>query len=155
MIHYQVRCAAGHEFDGWFRDAASYERQAKARAIECPACGNRNIERAPMAPALGRVRAQPAREEAPAPKTTPASPDVAAGGVMPDHLRAILQRLRTEVEKTCDYVGGAFADEARKIHRGESERRGIYGETTPAQAEALSDEGIEVASIPWVRRAES
>jgi hypothetical protein len=74
---------------------------------------------------------------------------------MPDHLRAMLQKLRSEVEKNCDYVGGAFADEARKIHRGDSERRGIYGETTPDQAKALADEGVEVSSIPWVRRAES
>ncbi len=74
---------------------------------------------------------------------------------MPDHLRAMLQKLRAEVEKTCDYVGGAFAEEARRIHHGEVERRGIYGETTPDQAEALADEGIEISSIPWVRRAES
>jgi hypothetical protein len=73
---------------------------------------------------------------------------------MPDHVRAMLQRLRAEVEKTCDYVGREFAEEARRIHRGESSRRGIYGEATPAEAEALADEGIDVARIPWVPRAD-
>jgi hypothetical protein len=73
---------------------------------------------------------------------------------MPDQVRAMLQRLRAEVEKNCDYVGPDFAAEARKIHYGESERRGIYGETTPDQAQTLADEGIEVASIPWVSRAD-
>jgi hypothetical protein len=73
---------------------------------------------------------------------------------LPDHMRAMLQRLRAEVEKNCDYVGEQFADEARRIHRGESDVRGIYGETTPEQAEALADEGIEVNRIPWVPRAD-
>lgn len=76
------------------------------------------------------------------------------GSGMPDQMRAFLQRMRSEVERTCDYVGPAFADEARRIHRGESKRRGIYGEATPEQAETLSDEGISVARIPWVDRAE-
>ena len=74
---------------------------------------------------------------------------------IPDHVRALLQRLRAEVEKNCDYVGGEFAGEARRIHNGESEARGIYGETTPEQAEKLSEEGIEVAAIPWLPRADS
>jgi hypothetical protein len=73
---------------------------------------------------------------------------------MPAHVRAMLQRMRAEVEKHCDYVGPQFADEARKIHRGESDKRGIYGETTPEQVEALAEEGIEVSRIPWVPRAD-
>ena len=79
---------------------------------------------------------------------------MAAAGTMPAHVRAMLQRLRSEVEKNCDYVGPAFADEARKMHRGESDKRGIYGESTPEQAESLAEEGIEVARIPWVPRAD-
>jgi hypothetical protein len=74
---------------------------------------------------------------------------------MPAHLRAMLQHIRGEVERNCDYVGPNFAEEARKIHNGESDKRGIYGETTPEQAEALADEGIEIASIPWVPLADS
>jgi hypothetical protein len=73
---------------------------------------------------------------------------------MPAQLIAMLQRMRAEVEKNCDYVGPAFAEEARRIHRGESDKRGIYGETTGDEAEALASEGIEVSSIPWVPRAD-
>jgi hypothetical protein len=69
-------------------------------------------------------------------------------------MRAMLQRMRAEVEKSCDYVGPSFAEEARKIHRGEAEQRSIYGETTPEQAETLSDEGIAFSRIPWVPRAD-
>ena len=89
------------------------------------------------------------------PQGQPSPPPMAmTGGPFPDQMRAMLQRMRAEVEKKCDYVGPAFAEEARKIHRGESAQRGIYGETTPDQAEALSDEGIEFARIPWVPRAD-
>ena len=73
---------------------------------------------------------------------------------VPARMLAMLQRMRAEVEKRCDYVGPSFAEEARKIHRGEAEQRGIYGETTPEDAEALSDEGIEIHSIPWVPPAD-
>jgi hypothetical protein len=77
-----------------------------------------------------------------------------AAGRMPAQMLAMLQRMRAEVEKHCDYVGPGFAEEARRIHRGESDKRGIYGETTPEQAEALAEEGIEVSRIPWVPRAD-
>ena len=73
---------------------------------------------------------------------------------MPAQMIAMLQRIRAHVEKNCDYVGPAFAEEARKIHRGEAEERGIYGETTPDEAETLAEEGIEIHSVPWVPPAD-
>jgi hypothetical protein len=69
-------------------------------------------------------------------------------------MRAMLQKLRAEVERNCDYVGPDFAAEARRIHNGKSDRRGIYGEATPEQAEGLRDDGIEIGQIPWVPRAD-
>jgi hypothetical protein len=74
----------------------------------------------------------------------------AALAAMPAELRAMLQHMRTEVEKNCDYVGADFAEEARKIHHGETEARGIFGEATEDEAEALREEGIDIARIPWV-----
>lgn len=155
MIHYQLRCAQQHEFDGWFKDSAAFEQQAKRGLVDCPVCGDVQVTRALMAPAVATRQAAPlpAAEPAPAQPAAPA-PAPVAGGKLPAHMVAMLQRLRSEVEKNCDYVGQAFADEARKIHRGESDKRGIYGETTSEQAEALAEEGIEVARIPWVPRAD-
>jgi hypothetical protein len=107
-----------------------------------------------MAPAVAKGReAPPAAEPVPAGPAAP--PPVAASAErLPDHVRAALQRLRAEVERHCDYVGPAFAEEARRIHRGESAERGIYGEASEEQAEALAEDGIKVACIPWVPRAE-
>jgi len=162
MIHYQLRCSQAHEFDGWFANSAGFDRQAKRGLVECPVCGDVKVSRALMAQSVSTRGALSAPAEAEAPSPPPAAtppvpaplPAPMAGGRMPAHLRAMLQHMRAEVEKHCDYVGPQFADEARKMHRGESEKRGIYGESTPDEAEALADEGIEISRIPWVPRAE-
>jgi hypothetical protein len=157
MIHYQLRCAQDHEFDGWFQNSATFEKQSKAGFVECPMCGSVKVSRALMAPAVATREAAPVPVPA-APPSPPAAPEPGAGtaaaGPMPAHIRAMLQRMRAEVEKHCDYVGPGFADEARKMHRGESDKRGIYGETTPSEAEALAEEGIDVTRMPWVPRAD-
>ena len=167
MIHYSLHCADGHEFDGWFPGAAAFEQQAAAGRISCPSCGNTGITRALMAPALPRkanTRAEPPAAPpasapaqaapAPVPATIP-SPAANPVAMLPDALRVALQKLRSEVEKHADYVGPGFADEARRIHNGEVAARPIYGEASEAQAEALAEDGIEVARIPWVPRADS
>lgn len=158
MIHYRLRCAAGHEFESWFQDSATFEKLAAAGLVECAVCGGTQVERALMAPAVvsSRNKAKPPAAEAPAarlPGPPPGAMRMAAGPIPPQML-AMLQRLRAEVERTCDYVGKDFAEEARRIHNGEAEARGIYGEATEAEAEALADEGIEVARLPWVPRAD-
>jgi hypothetical protein len=164
MIHYKLRCHAGHEFEGWFQDSAGFDKLAQAGLVECTVCGSTQVERALMAPAVVSSRkkakppapppAPPSGASAPeAPPPSPTGPQMAAGPI-PAQLVAMLQRLRTEVEKSCDYVGKDFAEEARKIHNGEAEARGIYGEASDAEAEALAEDGIDVARLPWVPRAD-
>ncbi len=107
-----------------------------------------------MAPRIAKAR--PVLDPAGKQETLAGPPDVAKQAVaLPDGVRAALQRLRAEVERNCDYVGPDFAEEARRIHRGESDRQGIYGESTPEQTEMLADEGIEVARIPWLPRSDA
>jgi hypothetical protein len=164
MIHYDLRCSEGHGFDGWFRDSANFDQQAARGLVECPVCGGTKVERALMAPRLSRglgrgtgvtvIDAEGNKPDAaPAPPATtePAGPPVP----MPDQVRVMLQRLRAEVEQKCTYVGGKFAEEARRIHDGEAPAKPIYGEATKAEAEALEEDGITVARIPWVPRADS
>jgi hypothetical protein len=155
MIHYQLRCSQSHGFDGWFNDSASFEKQSSLGLIECPECGGTDVERALMAPALGKGRSLVIPDVPPQPPPSAESPEkVALAQRPPAQILAALQRIRAEVEKTCDYVGPAFADQARAMHRGEVEAKSIYGETTEEQAESLADEGIAVAKIPWVPRAD-
>jgi len=155
MIHYQLQCDQDHEFDGWFNDSAGFEKQAKRGLIECPTCASTKVRRALMTPAVSTRDAPEPKAPAPAQEILPpAPPPNPAGMPMPAQMVALLQRMRAEVEKRCDYVGPGFAEEARKIHRGEADPRGIYGETTPDEAETLADEGIEIHSIPWVPPAD-
>ena len=166
MILYRLRCGKGHEFDSWFKDSKTYERQEKRSLIGCPSCGDSRIVRAPMAPRIGKgggnrgatdieMPAETAAPvpAAPSPEQQQAQQQMAAlARQMPKELREALMKMRAEVEKNCDNVGDKFADEARKIHYGESNKRGIYGETSDEEAEALAEEGIEFGRLPWVPR---
>lgn len=157
MILYTLRCAKGHEFESWFKDSKTYERQEKRALIPCPACGSAKVTRALMSPRIGKGgKTAPAEIEVPAaaaPATPAADPQMAAlAQHMPKEMRETLLKLRQQVEKNCDYVGGDFAEEARKIHYGESDKRGIYGETSDKEAEALAEEGIEFGRVPWIPR---
>jgi hypothetical protein len=158
MIKYRLRCANDHAFESWFKDSATYERQEKRKLLECPVCGDPKVERAIMAPNVGRkgnartVPARPEPEATPGPEApaAPSVPVVAPGPAMPPEMRKVLMELRRQVEKNCDYVGDKFADEARKIHYGETDKRGIYGETSDEEAAALAEEGIEFGKLPWL-----
>lgn len=125
MIKYDLKCRRGHAFEAWFRDSAAYDEQVEANKVACPECGARKVEKAVMAPRV--AKSEKAIE-----------------------MRQALQALRAKVEADCDYVGPKFAEEARKIHYGEAEARGIYGETSADEAEALVEEGVPFARIPWV-----
>lgn len=146
MIHYRLRCHAEHEFEAWFQNSSAFEKQAESGLLSCPDCGSAQISRALMAPALQGTR----REPAPAPVEPPSAEQkqVATQAVA---LKQQLLGLRRKIEESFDNVGARFAEEARKIHYGDSDARGIYGDTTPQEREALADEGIEVGTIPWLR----
>jgi hypothetical protein len=160
MILYRLRCTKGHEFDSWFKDSKTYERQEKKSLIGCAVCGSSKVARAVMAPRIGKKgkdQAPPAAVEAPAAAAPAPSPDqqqqmATLAKHMPKELREALLKVRAEVEKNCEHVGPAFAEEARKIHYGESDKRGIYGETSDEEAEALAEEGIEFGRLPWIPR---
>lgn len=156
MILYRLRCSKGHQFESWFKDSKTYERQERKSLIGCAVCGDAKIERAPMAPRLGKVGKQAEVETppaAPVPVPAPQQQQMAAlARHMPRELREALLKVREQVEKNCEHVGDKFAEEARKIHYGESSKRGIYGETSEEEAEALADEGIEFGRLPWVPR---
>lgn len=144
MILFDLACRNAHVFEAWFRDGTAFEVQRKSRKVACPVCGEVRVTKAPMAPRIGKG----ARDEPPA-KAVAAPPGMPAG------MMKALRKLRQMVESNCDYVGPRFPEEARAIHYGERQKRGIYGEATPEEADGLTEEGIEVARIPWVPRHDS
>ncbi|GCE79221.1 DUF1178 family protein [Komagataeibacter oboediens] len=152
MIRYQLRCRAGHEFEGWFPGSSAFEHQAAHGLLSCPHCGTADISRALMAPA---VHTAAPRQETEAPQPPAVTPPGHASAGVPDAVIALLQKIRHTVEEHCDDVGDRFASEALDMHRGKSEARGIYGSMTPQEQAELDEEGVDVHAIPWVRRADS
>jgi hypothetical protein len=133
MIKFELRCAEDHGFEAWFRDGATFEAQVGADEVACPVCGSTDVSKALMAPRIAKGRQSPEERAQ------------AQAAVV-----AMLREMRQEIEAKAEYVGPDFAEEARKIHYGEVETKAIYGEASETDAEALRDEGIEFARIPWL-----
>ncbi|WP_152047993.1 DUF1178 family protein [Aureimonas psammosilenae] len=127
MITYALRCTPSeHGFDGWFRSSDDFERQRGLGLVLCPVCGSAKIEKGLMAPAVSGTRE---------------TPDAAA-------TFAKLQAMSRELRSKSEYVGNRFAEEARRIHYGESEVRGIYGEASGPEVKSLAQEGISAIPLP-------
>jgi hypothetical protein len=159
VIHYALVCAAGHTFESWFANSAAYDKQVKRGLVTCPACGSAKVEKAIMAPSLGRGgrRGQAAEtrdvvaaaaSDSTAPEGAGEKAPVAMISEQERELRAKFRELRDHLVKNADYVGGRFPEEARRMHYGEIEHRSIYGEASPEDAKALHEEGIEFHPLP-------
>lgn len=140
MILYALSCARGHEFEAWFKGSAEYDAQAGRGLIECPVCGSAKVTKAIMAPAVAGTKS----EKAPVMSAAPAS--------VPAEIEAMVKKVRAHVEANFDYVGDKFPEEARAIHYGEKDARGIYGEASADEVKALTEEGIEIAPLPGTRK---
>jgi hypothetical protein len=133
MIRYALACEAGHEFEGWFSASGDFDDQASRGLLSCPVCDTRQVRKAIMAPALAGTGK---RDLAPRPAAMRAA------------MMEAMTRVRAHVESHFDYVGDRFATEARAIHEGKSEERGIYGEASPAEVKALVADGVPIAPLP-------
>lgn len=137
-----LRCANGHGFEGWFGSEDDFLSQNGRGLVECPICGDRVVTRMPSAP---RLNLSGAREDPSAPRPQQAAEPQAAD------LHALWLQTVQHLMASTDDVGERFAEEARRIHYGETPQRGIRGQTTDEERAALHDEGIEVVSIPVPR----
>lgn len=129
MINYNLRCHRGHEFEGWFQCSSAFDDQQTSGRLACPTCSSVRIEKAIMAPAVSGTKKSRAKADAP-------------------QMRPFMTGLRKYVQQNADYVGPNFAEEARRIHYGETPDRHIYGEATPREAQDLVEEGVDVAPLP-------
>ncbi len=134
MIKYALACEHGHDFEGWFGASADFDDQAARGLLDCPVCGSKAVRKQIMSPAIGGTKAQN------------------SGAGLPPEARQMMMeamgKVRAHVENNFDYVGDTFAREARDIHEGKSEERGIYGEASPAEVKALVEDGVPVAPLP-------
>jgi hypothetical protein len=135
-----LRCAHGHGFEGWFASNEAFDSQLASGLVECPICGDTAVVKLLSAPRLNLSNAKAPEAAAP----------VAAASSAPAELSPEARWMRAvrEVLAKTEDVGDRFADEARKMHYGEAQERGIRGQATPEQTEALLDEGIPVMALP-------
>ena len=162
MIKYQLICDKSHEFEGWFGDSAAFESQQDSGFLTCPVCGSADVRRALMAPNLAspKTRKTDLAEQQPSaqpePQPQPQAPQQASAALPPaaarkmQELMSEMRALQTRIREECRDVGNDFAEEARKIHYGEVEPEGIYGQATAEEREALDEEGIEIMDMPWL-----
>jgi len=141
-----LRCGTGHSFEGWFASEDDYGSQRERGLLDCPVCGNAEVTRLPSAPRLNLSGARPPVQPAaqpPAPAPAQVTELAMHGSAAQRFVKAVADLLNDTED-----VGARFAEEARRIHYGESEFKAIRGQTTPQEREALADEGIEVFTLP-------
>jgi hypothetical protein len=142
MIRYDLKCDRGHEFDGWFSTSEAFDSQAKRGYVECAHCGSSNVEKQVMAPNVG-VRSNKKGD----------TRQRMASVLVDPRLQAMMQaarEMRQHVEENSDNVGDRFAEEARRMHYNETEKRGIHGKASLDDARELLEEGIDVLPLPQI-----
>lgn len=134
MIRFSLTCRNDHSFDGWFRNSNDFDKQKKRGLVACPDCGSVKVDKALMTPSVSTGRKR----------------ETMALAINAEQKKAMaqLKALSEKLRENADYVGDKFAEEARKIHFGETDPRGIYGEATPEEAKALAEDGVEFMPIP-------
>lgn len=137
MIRFGLLCDREHDFDGWFSSSDDFDMQLKRGLIACPHCDSIKVSKALMAPTVSTGR----RKE----KLAVATLDSARSKMV-----AEMRNLRERITEDAEDVGRRFPEEARKIHYGEADARGIYGEANREEVEGLLEEGVEIAPLPVI-----
>jgi hypothetical protein len=168
MILFDIKCSDGHVFEAWFQNNEAYEKQSKSDLVECPLCGCTKTSKSLMAPNISdngvreinsseAIGGEHDHHKVMVSAHSSSNNDVSAEDVKRalEHMHNAMAKFRKQVEKSCEYVGTDFAEEARKIHYGDGEKRGIYGETTIRETEELIEEGIDVLPVPGTDKLDS
>lgn len=135
MIKFSLHCDKGHGFEAWFGKSSDLDDQAKRGLVTCPQCGSTAVEKALMAPAVPRRKST--EEKAP----------LAMNTAQAEQMRKVKEMVAA-IRASSEDVGERFPEEARKIHYGEADARGIVGKADAEEARALAEEGIPFAPLP-------
>ena len=138
MIKYNLICKCGESFESWFLSSSKFDYLCKKKLIKCIYCGSLSVKKSVMAPNL------PSKSNKIFKRTK-----------LERNIKKQLLDVRKYIEKNCKNVGENFTREARSIHYDKKTSQGIYGKATPEEASELLEEGIEVATIPWVDKSEN
>jgi len=138
MIKYNLTCKCGESFESWFLSSSGFDSLCRKKLIKCIYCGSLSVKKSVMAPNLSNK-----------------SKKLFKKTKLEKNIKKQLIDVRRYIEKNCRNVGENFTQEARSIHYDKKTSQGIYGKATPEEASELLEEGIEVATIPWVDKSEN
>jgi hypothetical protein len=138
MIKYNLICKCGETFESWFSDSTEFDSLCKKKIIRCIFCDSYSVKKTVMSPNLSSKSNRSNKKNK-----------------LEKSLKKQLVDFRRYIEKNCEYVGDNFTQEARSIHYDKKTSKGIYGKATTEETNELLEEGIEVASIPWVDKSEN
>ena len=138
MIKYILKCHKEHEFESWFSSSEEFEKLNKKKLLECIYCSSKKIEKSIMSPMVSNLKGKNDEFEI----------------IEKDYMihNKKLLKLRKYIEKNFDYVGKDFSKRVREIYYDKKNKKAIYGSTTPEERKELSEEGIDLLSIPWVNK---
>ena len=137
MIKYNLKCKNKHEFESWFSDSKEFEKLLKKKLIECAFCKTKSIKKSIMSPRIAQKK-----------KVNFPNKELR-------QMKKDLLKLRKFVEKNFEYVGDDFPREVRKVYYDKKKNKNIYGIASPKETEELKEEGIDLATIPWVDNKEN
>jgi hypothetical protein len=144
MIRYQLRCENNHRFDGWFPNIAEFERQQKKDLLVCPLCDTKRVDRAIMAPSIGKTTAKKK-------KTNDYSDQITNDTMIPAaQAKNILRKIRKHIVNEFDNVGDKFVKEYRKFEKGERDDK-FYGTPSKEEVKKLLEEGTDLFHVPEIK----
>ena len=138
MIKYNLTCKCGEMFESWFINSTEFDSLRKKKLIKCIYCESSLVKKSVMSPNLSSK-----------------SNKISKKTKLEKNIKKQLLNFRKYIEKNCKNVGDNFAREARSIHYEKKNSQGIYGKTTPEEASELTEEGIEVVTVPWIHKSEN
>ena len=138
MIKYKLKCHNNHEFESWFSESGEFEKLKKKKLLECIYCSSKIINKSIMAPMISMVKKK--------------NNEIKKLNKLLLNERNKMQKLRNYVEKNFEYVGKNFSKEVRDIYYDKKNNKKIYGTTSAEERKELSEEGIDLISIPWIEK---
>ena len=141
MIKYNLECSCGETFESWFQNSSEYEKLLKKNLINCYVCGSsKTVKKSIMAPSVATS------------KTSATQKNTEQKKEFLKNVKSKIKELNDYVAKNAEYVGDKFVSEVRSIHYDKKQKRNIYGNATLEETKELQEEGIDVATIPWVQK---
>ena len=164
MIKYSLRCNSQFcknkpSFDGWFKNIIEFDKQKDNGLVNCPYCGGSKVIKNLMSPSIQTSKKNEVdnltdnkrlvtKKNIQNNKRSNTNLDQK---ISTDEAMTVLRTLKKEIKDKAEYVGDKFVEEARDINSGTSKKRAIYGNASQEKVQELSEEGIQVLSIPWVQ----